>query len=51
MPHAGTLTELISVSFIEHLLPNESLSGLVVKLLGERMQEEHRRIFGIEKDY
>ncbi|MGO7021105.1 hypothetical protein [Rhizobium leguminosarum] len=46
-----SLTELISVSFIEHLLPNESLSGLVVKLLGERMQEEHRRIFGIEKDY
>ncbi|NEJ10705.1 hypothetical protein GR238_35775 [Rhizobium leguminosarum] len=40
-----SLTELISVSFIEHLLPNESLSGSVVKLLGERMLEEHQRIF------
>ncbi|MBY5904553.1 hypothetical protein HFO88_30120 [Rhizobium leguminosarum] len=43
-----SLTELISVSFIEHLLPDESLCGPVVKLLGKRMREEHRHIFGIE---
>ncbi|WP_112908672.1 hypothetical protein [Rhizobium leguminosarum] len=42
------LTELISVSFVEHLLPDESLCGPVVKLLGKRMREEHRHIFGIE---
>lgn len=42
------LTELISVSFIEHLLPEEPLSDPVVKLLGKGMQEEHRHVFGIK---
>ncbi|MGR9348821.1 hypothetical protein ACU8NW_29995 (plasmid) [Rhizobium leguminosarum] len=45
---SGSLTELISVSFIEHLLPNESLSDPIIKRLGKRMQQEHRHIFGIE---
>ncbi|WP_141105652.1 hypothetical protein [Rhizobium sp. R635] len=41
-----SLTELISVSFIEHLPPDGSSADPVVKLLGERMREEHQRIFG-----
>ena len=41
------LTELISVSFIEHLPPDKSLSDPIVKRLGKKMQEEHRHILGI----
>ncbi|GES43104.1 hypothetical protein RsS62_23560 [Rhizobium dioscoreae] len=39
------LSELISVSFIEHLSPGERLPNPVVKLLGKRMRDEYRRIF------
>ena len=41
-----SLTELISVSFIEHLPPDGSSTDPVVELFGERMREEHQLIFG-----
>lgn len=40
------LSELLSVSFIEHLDPSEASDRVVIQYLGTRMRAEHDRIFG-----
>lgn len=41
-----SVSELISVSFIEHILPEEDVDQKLMKHLGHRMRKEHSRIFG-----
>jgi len=42
------LSELISVSFLEHLSPEDSSTNFLIGCLGPRMLKEYRRIFGQE---
>lgn len=41
----GPISDLISVSFIEHLTPRPDSINPVVKYLGKRMRQEYRKIF------
>lgn len=40
------LSELLSVSFLEHLDPSEPSDRIVIQHLGTRMRAEHDKIFG-----